>query len=100
MFLRLRYYQSAQTRSAFGYVSKQVDAVSAHPSCPDPVKKGLNTARDLVRVFLPCLPAAERNGPLKDTVVVFPAQVIRYGSSILQGQGQGQPQGAAQPAAR
>ena len=62
MFLRLRYYQSAQTRSAFGYVSKQVDAVSAHPSCPDPVKKGLNTARDLVRAILLHLPAAKGAG--------------------------------------
>ena len=99
MFLRLRYYQSAQTRSAFGYVSKQVDAVSAHPSCPEPVKKGLNTARDLVRASC-CVYLQRKELAAELPVIVCPAQVIRYGSSILQGQGQGQPQGAAQPAAR
>jgi len=58
-FLRLRYYLSPQTRQAFGYVSGQVDNAIAHPSVPDPVKKGLTIARDLVK---------------------------RYSSSILQGQ--------------
>lgn len=59
-FLRLRYYQSPQTQAAFSYVSSQIDVLKSHPSCPEPVRRGLDTARDLV---------------------------IRYSSSILQNQG-------------
>ncbi|CAD6580631.1 MAG: hypothetical protein CYPHOPRED_001313 [Cyphobasidiales sp. Tagirdzhanova-0007] len=74
-FLRLRYYLSPQTRQAFAYVSGQVDNLTAHPSCPEPVRKGLNVARDLV---------------------------VRYSSSILQAQPAGatagQPGQAAGPA--
>lgn len=57
---------SSQTRQAFSFVNGQIDHLIAHPSCPEPVKKGLDLGRDLI---------------------------VRYGSSILQ-QG-GQPTGAA-----
>lgn len=52
MFLRLRYYQSTQTRDAFTFVSGQVDRAQAHPSVPEPVKRGLGIARDLVRIIV------------------------------------------------
>lgn len=52
MFLRLRYYQSAQTREAFSWVSGQIDWVQAHPSVPPLVKNALGTARDLVRQII------------------------------------------------
>jgi hypothetical protein len=56
-FLRLRFHMSSQTRQAFGYVNAQLDSLIAHPSCPQPVKKGLDLGRDLI---------------------------VRYGGSILQ----------------
>lgn len=67
-FLRLRYHMSSQTRQAFGYVNSQLDNLIAHPSCPEPVKKGLDLGRDLI---------------------------VRYGSSILQAQPQPAPAQAA-----
>ena len=54
MFLRLRYYQSAQTRAAFSYVSQQIDVIKGHPSCPEPVKRGLDTVRELVSSVQTC----------------------------------------------
>lgn len=50
-FLRLRYFLSPPTRTAFAWVSAQLDHGTAHPSCPAIVKKGVNLARDLVRSF-------------------------------------------------
>lgn len=64
---------SSQTRQAFSYVNSQLDNLIAHPSCPEPVKKGLDLGRDLI---------------------------VRYGSSVLQAapQGGAAPAAAAQPA--
>jgi len=47
-FLRLRYYLSPQTRQAFAYVSKELDKITNHPSCPAAVKEGIAIARRLI----------------------------------------------------
>ncbi|KAM0749625.1 hypothetical protein T439DRAFT_326505 [Meredithblackwellia eburnea MCA 4105] len=47
-FLRLRYYLSEPTRKAFADVNQRVDKLLAHPSCPPPVKKGVETVRMLI----------------------------------------------------
>ena len=48
-FLRLRYYLSPQTRSAFSYLNKQIDGAINHPSCPGVLKSAVVTARSLVK---------------------------------------------------
>lgn len=45
---RLRYYLSPQTRQAFAYVSKELDKITNHPSCPAAVKEGIAIARRLI----------------------------------------------------
>ncbi|GAA5917806.1 hypothetical protein JCM8208_002406 [Rhodotorula glutinis] len=47
-FLRLRYYLSPPTRTAFGWVSSQIDHATANPKCPPAVRKGVNVAKELI----------------------------------------------------
>ncbi|TNY18379.1 hypothetical protein DMC30DRAFT_418872 [Rhodotorula diobovata] len=47
-FLRLRYYLSPPTRTAFGWVSAQLDHATANPKCPPAVRKGVNVAKELI----------------------------------------------------
>jgi len=51
-FLRLRYYLSPPTRTAFGWVSSQLDHATANPKCPPAVRKGVNMAKEIVRLSL------------------------------------------------
>ncbi|GAA5827598.1 hypothetical protein JCM3770_005939 [Rhodotorula araucariae] len=47
-FLRLRYYLSPPTRTAFAWVSAQIDHATANPKCPPAVRKGVNVAKELI----------------------------------------------------
>ncbi|GAA5822274.1 hypothetical protein JCM10212_004280 [Sporobolomyces blumeae] len=69
-FLRLRYYLSPPTRTAFGYVNAQIEHYAIkNQACPAVVKKGIVTIRDVI---------------------------IRYSESIIQVQQPGAAGGAAQ----
>ncbi|GJN88219.1 hypothetical protein Rhopal_001184-T1 [Rhodotorula paludigena] len=47
-FLRLRYYLSPPTRTAFSWVSAQVDHACNNPKCPPQVKKGVKVVKELI----------------------------------------------------
>lgn len=89
-FLRLRYYLSPPTRTAFSWVSAQVDHACNNPKCPPQVKKGVKVVKELVRSLLA--------PPLRVGLLTrFPrAQIIRYSESIISPQ---QPGAAAAGAA-
>lgn len=47
-FLRLRYHLSPQTRAAFAKLNGHIESALNHPSCPAPIRSGVQYARQLV----------------------------------------------------